>query len=57
MSGWLLRAASLGVPAAGATALPAWEGINVCVRRGGEGAGVHGVRTGALMMWCVSHTP
>lgn len=36
--GVVLRAESLGVPAAGASALPGWEGINVCVRRDGEGA-------------------
>lgn len=36
-AGVVLRAESPGVPAAGASALPGWEGINVCVRRDGEG--------------------
>lgn len=47
------------MPAAGA---PGWEGITyVCAGRAGERAsgerGVHGVRTGALLIRCVSHTP
>lgn len=59
----VLRAASLGVPAAGATARPGWEGTNVCVRREGERAcvraaskGSRGAYGSALDMVRESHT-